>query len=357
MHSWRVFVWTVVGGFAGAIALLAAFILLMNPYGNLPRLLFSEHIVSDTNQRFHYPALIRSQRYDSIVIGASDSRLLHPRALEGVFGGRFANLAFNAGRAYEQYRLANIFIEEVEDRRTLLVGLDHVWCDEDAMERRTTFRTFPEWMYDRDQLNDLPYMLNTKTIEIGGRRLAQVLGLKEARYVDGYEVFTPPESSYDPVKVRKYLWEKGDHGFFEEESEPAHPSTTEERQSWEFPALAWLDEITARFDGRVVFVYAPAHIAAHPRRGSLKAARREECKARIASIARSHNVPFIDFNIRSEITANDANWWDRLHYRLPVADRVVANIGRALQTGKDDPEGEWRYLAGPRPDEVLSVVP
>jgi hypothetical protein len=81
MHAWRLFVWTVVGCFAGIIGFLAAFIVLMNPYGNLPRILLSEHVVSDKNQRFQYPALIRSQRYDSIVIGASDSRLLHPRAL------------------------------------------------------------------------------------------------------------------------------------------------------------------------------------------------------------------------------------------------------------------------------------
>jgi hypothetical protein len=43
-----------------------------------------------------------------------------------VFGGRFANLAMNAGLAYEQYRLSALFIREVKDRRTLVVGIDHV---------------------------------------------------------------------------------------------------------------------------------------------------------------------------------------------------------------------------------------
>ena len=86
MHAWRKFVLTAVGGFAGVIALLAGFVLLMNPYGNLPHILLSEHVISDVNQRYQYPALIRSKRYDSIVIGASDSRLMHPKALERVFG-------------------------------------------------------------------------------------------------------------------------------------------------------------------------------------------------------------------------------------------------------------------------------
>ena len=356
MHSWRAFVRTAVGTFACIIVLLAAFIALMNPYGNLPRILFNEHVIVDTNQRFQYPALVRSQRYDSIVIGASDSRLLHPRALERVFGGHFANLAFNAGRAHEQYRLATLFIEEAKQQRTLLVGLDHVWCDRDADDKRTTFRGFPEWMYDHDWRNDLRYMLNAKTVEIGGRRLAQALGLRKARYLDGYEVFTPPDSAYDPVKVKHKLWGNDDPGSIDPVV-PSYKASAAERMGWQFPALTWLDEIAARFGRRVLFVYAPAHIAAQPRPGSLEAAQVKECKARIGAIARRHKVPFIDFNIRSEITANDANWWDRQHYRLPIADRVVANIERALKTGEDDPQGDWRYVEGPRAEAFLSVAP
>ncbi len=355
MHDWRKFVWAVVCGFAGIIVLLSVFILLMNPYGNLPRILLSEHVISDINQRFQYPALIRSKRYNSIVIGASDSRLLHPRALERVFGGRFANLAMNAGLAYEQYRLSALFIREVKDRRTLVVGLDRVWCDEHADEERITFRGFPEWMYDDDWRNDLRYMLNAKTVEISGRRFGQALGFREARFLDGYEVFTPPESAYDPVKVRAKLWGKGGPNSVEPVV-PAYAASAEERARWQYPALAWLDEIATRFAGRVVFVYVPAHIAAQPTPGSATAARREECKARIGAIARRHEAPFIDFYIHSEITANDANWWDRLHFRLPIAERIVDDIERALATGKDDPMGDWRYLEGPRTGTVSSTA-
>lgn len=63
--GWRRFVLMSLGGFAIILAALAIFILLMNPYSNLPRLLFSEHVITDINQRFQYPALVRSKRYDS----------------------------------------------------------------------------------------------------------------------------------------------------------------------------------------------------------------------------------------------------------------------------------------------------
>ena len=71
--GWRRFVLMSLGGFAIILAALAIFILLMNPYGNLPRLLFSGHVITDINQRFQYPALVRSKRYDSAVIGASET--------------------------------------------------------------------------------------------------------------------------------------------------------------------------------------------------------------------------------------------------------------------------------------------
>ena len=344
---WQRFVWVTICCFASMIASLGVFIALMNPYGNLPHLVFSEHVITDKNQRYQYPALVRSKQYDSIVIGTSDSRLLHPKALEGVFGGRFANLAFNAGRAYEQYRLAMLFVDEVDSSGTLLVGIDDVWCEENADKQRTTFRGFPTWMYDDHWWNDLPYMLNSKTVEFSGRRLGQAIGLKRPRLSDGYEVFTPPESAYDPAKVRIKLWGKKTPGSINSVVPPFEAST-EVRANWQFPALLWLEEITIRFRGRVVFVYAPTHVASQPVPGSVEAAKREECKARIGAVARRHNAPFIDFNIRSEITAKDDNWWDPLHYRLPVADRVVAGIERALQTGQDDPQGDWRYLEGPR---------
>ncbi len=355
MLGWRRFVLIAVGGFAGIVVLLSVFILLMNPYGNLPRILFSEHVITDTNQRFQYPALIRSQRYDSIVIGASDARLLHPKALDRVFGGRFANLAMDAGQAYEQYRIADLFIREAARRSTLLAGVDHVWCEENADNERFTYRGFPEWMYDADWRNDLRYMLNVRALEISGRRLGQSFGLKEARFIDGYDVFTPPESAYDPVKVRLKLW--GANGPQPKQAKASpYEASAAERAGWQYPALVWLDEIATRFGGRVVFVYVPAHISAQPTPSSEKAARREECKARIAAIARRHEAPFIDFDLNSEITTNDANWWDRLHYRLPIADRIVNDIEQALATGKDDPKGDWRYREGPRRGVVSSTA-
>lgn len=175
MRNWRGFVSVALLVFASAIVLLEVFVLLMNPYGNLPHLLFREHEITDINQRFQYPALIRSGRFDSIVIGASDARLIRPEALDGIFGGRFANLSMNAGLAWEQYQIADLFMRTVANPGTLVIALDHVWCDDNADTTRTTFRGFPESMYDDDRWNDFAYTLNSTTVELSGWRLAVAL--------------------------------------------------------------------------------------------------------------------------------------------------------------------------------------
>jgi hypothetical protein len=264
-----------------------------------------------------------------------------------MFGGSFANLSMNAGLAWEQYRLADLFIRSTAKPRTLLVALDHVWCDENADTMRTTFRGFPEWLYDENRWNDFSYALNTKTVEISGRRLAVALGMKQGRLESGYEVFTPPESAYDSIKVRNKLWGKAGPRTLQAKNPPYEPIASE-RAAWRFPAHAWLEEILIRFPGRVVLAFMPAHIAAQPVPGSKDAAKENECKARIAALARRYGaLPVIDFRIRSEITSNDQNYWDQLHYRLPIADRVARGIERAIATGKHDPNGDWQLIDAP----------
>ena len=350
--GWQRFVWGFVTSFFAVLLAATILVFLMNPYGNLRPSLFREHVIMDGNQRFQYPALIRSGQFDSIVMGTSDARLLHPASLENVFGGRFANLALGAGTAWEQYRLVDLFIREVARPRLLLMALDHVWCDQTVAVGDITFRGFPEWIYDDDRLNDVLYMVNSVSVETSVRRLGYLLNLKPARFVAGYEVFTPAEADYDLLKAKRKIW-KGKTPQVIEAVDPPYLPTREERASWQFPTHVWLNEIFSRFPGDVVVAFMPVHVRAQPAPGSLAAAKESECKERIVEIARRYEAPVVDFRIWSDITSTDSNYWDPLHYRVPIANRIVSGIDRALTTRKDDPKGDWRYI-GARGEERVS---
>lgn len=348
MESWTRHLKLFVGTFAGLLVVAVLLVWSANPYGNLPGSPLV-HVLMDDNQRFQYPAVIRSRRYDSLVIGTSTSRLLEPKVLERVFGGRFANLALNDGRAWEQWQIAVLFQREVEVPRTLVVGLDHVWCAVDAHVKRITHRGFPEWMFDDNPWNDLLYMLNARTVEISGRRIGHALGLVRERWPhNGYEIFVPPEASYDGARAREHIYgSRLPRPAMMDVNDAVPPQMLARaeaiaQRAGEFPAHAWLESLlAARLFQRVVLLITPIHVAAQPR-GLPERERELACKLSLAAIAERHGQRVIDFRISSPITREDSHYWDPLHVRVPIAARVVEGLERALETDASDPNGDWR---------------
>lgn len=343
--NWTRHLKILLGTFIGVNLALYLFVLAMNPFGNLPNTVFSQHVMTDDNQRFQYPSVVRSGRYDSIIIGTSTSRLLDPRAFEKVLGGRFANVAMNAGTAWEQVELAKLFLRHTASPHGLVVGLDYSWCTEKAGSERITFRGFPAWMYDDDPWNDLSYMYNTRTVEIAGRRLAAAFTGKKARLPpDGFEIFTPPEAVYDLAKVRVKIYGAGPAELPPPDA-PAAKLSSEERAAIELPALPWLDGLIARGKWqRVVLMFPPVHLMAQPRPGSMREVLEAECRARVAEIGARHGAPVIDFRFASPITSQDANFWDPLHYRVGIARRIMDGLGAALSGRQGEGSKEWRVL-------------
>jgi hypothetical protein len=329
---------------ASAIVLIA----LLNPYGNLPGVLPFKLV--DGSQRYLYPAVARSGRYDSLVIGTSTARLLDPAHLEAAFGGRFANLAFNNGQAWEQMQIAEVFLRVVPRPRTLVVGLDYVWCTPKADSERTKAHfPFPAWQYDDDPWNDLPHMFNRRTLAIAAEKLLHHAGLKAPLFGDnGFAVFTPPEGRYDAARIEASLAA----GRASRDGVPHADDVADARlppDAWRFPALTWLDQLLAQFgpseEGRQrLLVFMPVHVAAQPLPGSPAAAREAACKEQVTAIGTRRGAKAIDFRIESQITADDLNYWDALHYRIGVAEAIVTGIRRATDTGENDPAGTWRVL-------------
>jgi hypothetical protein len=321
----------------GLTALVSLAIWLLDPYGVSPIRLPIARPIMDINQRYMYPQIVRSHDYDSVLIGTSTSRLLDPADLEAAFGGRFANLAMNAATAWEQTELAKLYLRHQPNPHAFIIGLDPIWCADESNLVKITFRGFPEWMYDENLWNDLPEMLNTKTLEIAGRLLAFHLGLMPERIRrDGYEVFTPPENTYDLARARWHLWKDVPGGKLVPVVPPVVLTAAEEA-ALRFPALAWLDDLLSRVPASAfrMLAWMPLHVAAQSGPGSREAAMIEACKERIGAIARQRGVAFVDFAIPSEITTDDANYWDPLHYRLPIAPRIVAGM-KAAARGQTD---------------------
>src|SRR5580658_6736238 len=145
--GWRRFFWLTVATAAGLVGVIYAFVVLVDPWGSLPWSLPLDRVPVTSNQRFAYPALARSAKFDSAVFGDSTSRLLRPAELNPPFGARFANLAMNDATPYEISRLLLVFAAAHPSARVVMIGVDSSWCVTGDSFEQLTPRAFPEWMY------------------------------------------------------------------------------------------------------------------------------------------------------------------------------------------------------------------
>jgi len=347
--SWSGYVKTLAATALGLVGVLLLFVLVMDPYRNVPFSPPMDRPLMDDNQRFLFPGVVRSGGFDSAVFGTSTGRLLKPERLNRLMGGRFANLSMNSAMPWEQYQIADLFLRTVPVPRTVIFTLDHVWCWADADTRRTTFRPFPPWMYDDDPWNDLAYLLNGKTLEIAWRLAEYHMGLRKPRLgADGYERFVPPDEQWDRAKVEAKIYD-GPKRPIVLQAPPYVPSEAE-RRDWRFPALAWLEDLLRRMpaETRPVLAFMPVHVAAQPPAGTVHDARERACKDRIARLGAEAGAWVVDFRIASRVTADDANYWDSLHYRVGIADWLEDTLAAVLRGGSEASDGTWRLLGEPR---------
>jgi hypothetical protein len=337
--AWRRFVRLYLSIFGGALAAIYLFILLVDPFGVVPFSLPLERRIVSISQRYMYPQVIASGKFDALVVGTSTARLIDPEILNPGFDARFANLAMDSATAWEQAQMISLFQRRVAAPKALIVGLDGVWCDPKADANRVTPRGFPEWLYDGHRWNDFMYLLNSATLEIAGRMAGYWLGLypERMRY-DGYQVFVPPESAYDPERVRVHFRELEDTL---RKRPPAEPAT-------HFPALDWLDAMLKALPASTekILAFMPLNVVVQPAEGSIDAANSVVCTQRLTDIARARGAVLVDWAIPSDITREESNYWDPLHYRLPIAHRLARDLAGPVRAGQGSPDGTYRLLVG-----------
>ena len=346
--AWRRFSATFAGVFGGGLAVLYLFIALVDPYRSVPFSLPMERPIVSISQRYMYPQIVRSGRFDGVVVGSSTARLIDPEILNPGFGRRFANLSMDSMTAWEQQQLVSLYLREVGAPKALIVGLDSVWCAPNADRVRITPAGFPEWLYDSSRWNDLLYILNSGTLEIAARLAASKVGLyRERLRADGFGVFVPPEDQYDLKRAQGHIWQGGRRDLTPHE--PAVVLSEAERAELRFPALAYLESMLAALpsETEVVLAFMPVHVAAQPIPGTRAAAIEAECKARITAIGKSRNAIVADWRIPSAITSQDTNYWDNLHYRLPIAHRIAGDLAGPARAGRET-DGSYRILTRPQ---------
>jgi hypothetical protein len=293
-----------------------------------------------SNQRFPYPALARSQRFDSAIFGTSTSRLLRPVALDPAFDAHFANLAMNDATVYEISSLLQVFNRAHPVAKVIVVGLEDRWCVTGDSYKYYTPRAFPDWMYGRNRWRGYTEMFNLFAVQEAAKEFGVLIGVKkEDMGRDGYTRFVPPDSEYDPVRVAAHLNEAGPSTPPGERAGPP--------EGWRFPALEVLrDDLSALpVNARKILFFVPYNHRLLPLPGTDGDRAWDECKRRVAALAReTPNSTAVDFMRSTPITEVDSNYWDLQHYRVSVADQLARDL-TAAERGEASADYRILYVA------------
>lgn len=311
-----------------------AFIGLVDPYGLRAAPGHPPGPIVDTDQRWSYPQVARGGAFDAAVFGSSTSRLLDPAALDAAFNARFANLAMNAATPDEQLRLAALFLAG-KTPKVVVFGLDASWCE--AAPAARTAITFPDWLYEPSPRLGLLRQVNLRSLESAVKAAEVRWGHgRPAIRADGYAVFTPPEATYNLTRAREHL------AAATRNADPAG-----EPVAAPMPALDQLDALLGRFPTttRAILAFVPVHVRAQARKGTSAGDREQACKDRVAAIGAHHRALVVDFRFPSPVTTDDANYWDALHYRIPVAARIVGSLAEAARDARDGSGGLYKVLS------------
>ncbi len=338
---WRRFFVALVGLALAAGGLTYAFIVTVDPFDVLALSPPFDRVPVASNARFAFPSLARSLRFDSAIFGTSTSRLLQPRQLDPLLGTRFANLAMNSAEPYEQFRLLQVFARRHPDARMAVIGLDMPWCLTGDRYDKYTERDFPEWLYEPGaQWRGYREMLSAYALTQAVQEFRILIGQKKERYgADGYTDFLPDDSLYDPALAAAKL-----PGPTKAAAADPHDDPTGLRfpnQQFLSGALQALPAAT-----RKLLFFPPYYVWQQPAPGSEAFADLEECKRRVAAIAEAApGTRVVDFMIPSEITNDPTHYWDPLHYRVGIADRLARDLADAA-AGLPSRDGDYRLVSG-----------
>jgi hypothetical protein len=344
--SWKRFLGLLLRTAGGLILGLYAAVLIIDPYNTVWFSPPFSRAPMATNQRFSFPALARSDRFDSAIIGTSTTRLLEPTLFNHLLGGAFVNLSMNSGTAYEQSRILDLFTRHHQRVKTVILGIDVAWCETGETYQKFTQRPFPPWMYDDNRWNDLLYLFNFPTLEETGKEFAYMTGIRPLKYgLDGYTNFLPDRAVYSIEKARKNLYGNG----APRRKAPADPPVmigNAERTRLNFPTHELMRDMLAALPAatRKVLLFVPYHHFHQPQPRSEADTRWRECKRRLTRLAGGfENTHVLDLMIPSEITLKDENYWDPLHYNTEVAAQIAELVAHGIREKTGSP-GLFKYL-------------
>lgn len=272
--------------------------------------------LASNNARLLKAGLVRDPRFDGAIFGSSTGYPLDPKRIGDASGWRVAQFAIPASLPPSQLRVARAYQRFHRDQASLQIYvLDHFWC-RPGDPASGGWGAFPDWVYESSDSEYLSRILFPEGIKTAAQRVGMWLGFaKPVAREDGF-LF----KDMVPIPRAQLLTR-------------ARPRT-DDAPGAGFPALELLAQHVAALPAnvRVAFVFAPPHLSMIPVADSPADARLQACKTRARQIAAARgSSAWLDLMTENEISRDENNYFDEVHYTPAASDRFAAAIVAALK--------------------------
>lgn len=316
MPPWTRFSLTFLATSVMSALTLWIFILVADPYDTGRFAAFGERPLATVPARMAIASLGRRERFNAAIVGNSHVAPLSPERLSQSTGLDFVALTLAGASVAPKLQALKWFLTHRKaPPKLIVIGVDDVWCR--SVPRYVEEPPLPTWLLSASSADYALKMFRYDSLEHALHRFT-----------------APRRTSARPPDPRGFWNLELDHQWDGEKvaEQLSRPWTSTINLTGHYPALTMLSETltSAPPDTAVALIMLPVWAGILPKAGQ-ELASEQACKGAFERFSKSRPTGiFIDARRATIQTEDPSNFFDRTHYREPIAKEVEAELVRRL---------------------------
>lgn len=320
-RSVKITVWVklTLGLIIAAMLLTAGTVAVVDPYFRYHAPIITQHPPL-FNERYQNRGILERFDYDSIITGTCLSENFKTSQAQELFGGSFVKVANSAGTYRKIGELIECAYDTGHDVKLVIRSIDFTNISEDASDYDMRLDPeFPYWLYDKNPLNDVNYLLDIDAFMYSVETLSGI-GTR-ARSFDDYGVW---ESYY--TYGREQVLKKYD---YTAQAQEQIPLTPEERAAVLENVRLYVTDIAGEHPETVFICFIPPYSIAYwddlRISGGLDA-RLEAERIAIEEMVSCDNIRIISFAMKEELITSLDDYKDLTHYAPWINEGLMEEL-------------------------------
>ncbi|MBT2643595.1 hypothetical protein J7I80_15240 [Bacillus sp. ISL-41] len=316
-RNYKKFVLKLIAVFGAVLLLIAGIVYVTDPYVYYHKDgVYKRTFTKNFNMRYQIPGMIRNLEYETLFVGTSMGHNFKEEKINELFQTSSFNATISGSSAREQRKAMELAMKSQDVKHVFWeINYDSLAGEADRVDA-----TFPKFLYDRNIINDIPYLLSYEAFKKIDHQWENQHLVKSN--VDPYSFYKFGENK-KPLTVEMMKKE------LEGQSAPPAEAHTLESYMESFK-VNMLPMIKKYPDTKFTFMYTPYPITRHmiiqEDKPGINEARLEAKLKIYEELQKFNNAVVYDFQDDADITFNVGNYIDRSHYFPYINDLLLEKM-------------------------------